>query len=547
MKHLLTVIVVLLAFACCTTEADRNRMSALLDRADSMNRAYIPMTDGIDSLLLEATRFYDHHGTANEQMRAHYLLGCAYRDKGEAPAALQSYQDAIDRADTLSSDCDYRRLMSIYGQMAELFHAQNLPEDELEQRQKYGKYALLIGDTLLYIRNLELLIKPYYLMNDTMSMLKVIQQAHELYTAHGYINEAVAVFGFVIDYNITKGRLDEASDLMKVYEEGSGLFDDEGKIALGRELYYYVKGSYYLKRHDLSLAEHWFRKLPPSEQKDAYKGLLSVFRLQNKLDSVAKYTYLYENALDSLHDKMQTDAIHQMSSLYNYQQFKNKAEKKDEEARQAKRRLWIISAIVVLLLILVSLYVLDYRKRKKEEMLHLYSDYLTVLSKYNQSADDYRQMKEDAVQFEKDKQQEMELLQQQLITYQNQLKSMDTSEKLSAFAQSDVVQAFHRKAEKTRNIQEPDCMEWKNLYTMITTEVPFVSTLIGGERVLSTKELHVCLLLILRFTNIEIYKLVNLTPQRFSNLKRIINKKLFEDDSAATIEDNIKKKLLNVK
>ena len=82
---------------------------------------------------------------------------------------------------------------------------------------------------------------------------------------------------------------------------------------------------------------------------------------------------------------------------------------------------------------------------------------------------------------------------------------------------------------------------------MMTTEVPFVSTLIGGERVLSTKELHVCLLLILGFSNIEIYKLVNLTPQRFSNLKRIINKKLFEDDSAATIEDNIKNRLLNVK
>ena len=547
MKHLLTIIAIMLAFACCTTEADRSRMSALLDRADSMNRAYIPMTDGIDSLLLEATRFYDRHGTPNERMRAHYLLGCAYRDKGEAPAALQSYQDAVDRADTLSSDCDYRRLMSVYGQMAELFHAQNLPEDELAQTEQYGRYALLIGDTLLYIRNLELLLKPYYLMKDTMSMLQVIHQAHELYTSHGYIKEAVAVFGFVIDYYITKGRLDEASDLMKVYEEQSGLFDKEGKIALGRELYYYVKGSYYLKRHDLSLAEYWFRKLPSTEQKDAYKGLLSVFRMQNKLDSVAKYAYLYENALDTLHDKMQTEAIHQMSSLYNYQQFKEKAEREEEQARQAKRRLWLTCVLVVLLLIFVSLYILDYRKRKKEEMLHLYSDYLTVLSKYNQSADDYRQMKEDAFQFEKDKQQEMESLQKQLITYQNQLKSMDTSEKLSAFSQSDIVQSFHRKAERTRNIQEPDRMEWKNLYTMMTTEVPFVSTLIGGERVLSTKELHVCLLLILGFTNIEIYKLVNLTPQRFSNLKRIINKKLFDDDSASMIEDNIKKRLLNVK
>ena len=546
MKHLLSVVIMLLALTCCNVGRN-GEMEALLDRADSMNRAYIPMTDGIDSLLLEATHYYDRHGSANQQMRAHYLLGCAYRDKGEAPAALQSYQDAIDCADTLSSDCDYRRLMSVYGQMAEIFHDQNLPEDELEQSEKYGKYALLIGDTLLYIRNLELLVKPYFLMRDTISMLQVIQQAHNLYKAHGYTKEAIAAMGPVIGLYVVKGRLNDAANLMKEFEEHSGLFDQEGEIAKGREFYYYVKGLFYLKRHDLSLAERWFRKLPSSEQKDAYKGLLSVFRLQNKYDSVAKYAYLYENAMDTLHNQIQTEAIHQMASLYNYQRFKDKAEKEEKQAKQAKRRLWITCVIVVVLLILICLYIYEYRKRKKEEMIRLYSDYLTVLSKYNQSAEDYRQMKKDATQFEKDKQQEVEALRHQMVTYQKQLESMDTSEKLSALSQADIVNAFHRKAERKRNIQEPDGMEWKNLYTMITAEVPFVSTFIGGERVLSTKELHVCLLLILGFTNIEIYKLVNLTPQHFSNLKRIINKKLFDDDSAATIEDNIKKRLLNVK
>lgn len=546
MKHLLTIFIVFGALVGC--DVGRNgEMETLLDRADSMNRAYIPMTDGIDSLLLEATHYYDRHGTPNQQMRAHYLLGCAYRDKGEAPAALQSYQDAVDCADTLSGDCDYRRLMSIYGQMAEIFHAQNLPEDELEQRVKYGNHALIIGDTLLYIFNLSLLAKPYFLMGDTMSMLRVIQQSRNLYNAHGYTKEAAAVLGPVIDYFITKERLDKASDLMKEFEEQSGLFDQEGNIASGREMYYYIKGIYYLKRHELSLAEQWFRKLPSNKQKNIYKGLLAVFRLQNKLDSVAKYAYLYETSLDSLNNQMQIQTIHQMASLYNYQQFKEKAEREEKQARQAKRRLWITSVIVGGLLILICLYVFDYRKKKKAEMIRLYSDYLSVLSKYHQSAEDYRQMKEDATQFEKDKQQEVETLQQQLITYQNLLESMDTSEKLSALSQSDIVNAFHHKAERTRNIQEPNSMEWKNLYVTMTTEVPFISTLIGGERVLSTKELHVFLLLILGFTNIEIYKLVNLTPQRFSNLKRIINKKLFSDDSAATIEDNMKKRLLNVK
>ena len=544
MKHLLSVVIMLLALTCCNVGRN-GEMEALLDRADSMNRAYIPMTDGIDSLLLEATHYYDRYGTANQQMRAHYLLGCAYRDKDEAPAALQSYQDAIDCADTLSSDCDYRRLMSVYGQMAELFHEQNLPEDELMQRKKIGNYALLIGDSLLYIRNLGLLAKPYFLMRDTMSMLQVIQHAYDFLSFHGYIKEAVSVLGPVIDYYITKERLDDASDLMKEYE--TGLFNQNGEIAPGHEMYYYIKGTYYLKRHDLSMAERWFRKLPSSEQKDAYKGLLSVFRLQNKYDSVAKYAYLYENAMDTLHNQMQTEAIHQMASLYNYQRFKDKAEKEEKQAKQAKRRLWITYGVMGLLFIFICLCVLEYRKKKKEEMIRLYSDYLTVLSKYNQSAEDYRQMKKDATQFEKDKQQEVEALRQQMVTYQKQLESMGTSEKLSALSQTDIVNAFHRKAERKRNIQEPDSMEWKNLYTMMNADVPFVSTFIGGERVLSTKELHVCLLLILGFTNIEIYKLVNLTPQHFSNLKRIINKKLFDDDSAATIEDNIKKRLLNVK
>ena len=82
-------------------------MSSLLDRADSLNRNYVPMTDGIDSLLLEAVEYYDRHGTPNQRMRAHYLLGCSYRDLDDAPQALHCYQDATDAADTLDSDCDY--------------------------------------------------------------------------------------------------------------------------------------------------------------------------------------------------------------------------------------------------------------------------------------------------------------------------------------------------------------------------------------------------------------------------------------------------------
>ena len=171
MKNLGFVFALLLALVCCTTEADRDRMRALLDRADNMNRAYIPMTDGIDSLLLEATRYYDRHGTANQQVRAHYLLGCAYRDMGEAPAALQSYQDAVDHADTLSCDCDYMQLCRIYAQMAQIFYEQGLYRQELVHIDLSVKHALKGRDTLAALMSYEQESQAYRNLNMPDSLL----------------------------------------------------------------------------------------------------------------------------------------------------------------------------------------------------------------------------------------------------------------------------------------------------------------------------------------------------------------------------------------
>ena len=385
MKHLLTVIAIVLAFACCTTEADRNRMSALLDRADSMNRAYIPMTDGIDSLLLEATHFYDRHGTANEQMRAHYLLGCAYRDKGEAPAALQSYQDAVDRADTLSSDCDYRRLMSVYGQMAEIFHAQNLPEDEIEICDKYGQLALKMQDTLLYIRNMELMVKPYYIMGDTASVLRVIEQVKQLYEKYGCHQEAVASNGVAISIALNRGQYTYACELMREIETESDLFQKDGEIAKGREIYYDFKGRYFIGIDQLDSAEYYMRKLSnyPQYTKSVCRSMLSIYQLKRNTDSIVKYSRLYEDAVDTRNNAMRTDIVHQMSSLYNYQRYQRKA---DAEAlalseTKSQRNGYAIVVLVVIILLVMSLRLYINSKIKRRETLYKLKENWILLKK----------------------------------------------------------------------------------------------------------------------------------------------------------------------
>ena len=89
-----------------------------------------------DSVMKEVADWYDRHGTPNERMEAHYLLGCTYRDMGEAPRAVDCYLDAAACADTTATDCDFYTLASIYAQMATLYHQQLLLSNEIEARHK---------------------------------------------------------------------------------------------------------------------------------------------------------------------------------------------------------------------------------------------------------------------------------------------------------------------------------------------------------------------------------------------------------------------------
>ena len=63
------------------SDAVRNRYYILLAKAQ--NKAFVPFTS--DSMMKTVAGYYDRHGSANERMLAHYLLGCVYRDLDSIP------------------------------------------------------------------------------------------------------------------------------------------------------------------------------------------------------------------------------------------------------------------------------------------------------------------------------------------------------------------------------------------------------------------------------------------------------------------------------
>ena len=92
---------------------------------------------------------------------------------------------------------------------------------------------------------------------------------------------------------------------MQIYESESSCFDSIGNISSGREIYYRVKGLYYMGVNQLDSAEYFFRKelregKDFNNQNAAANGLAYLYHKTHKQDSAAKYAIYAYTMLDSV-------------------------------------------------------------------------------------------------------------------------------------------------------------------------------------------------------------------------------------------------------
>lgn len=529
-------------FACSffPTPEKARQMRAILEEAEAQNRAYIPFTT--DTLLQQAADYFDSYGTANEQLKAHYLLGCVYRDLGEAPHALQCYYDAIEKVDTLSPDCDYNTLLAVYGQMGDLYNRQNLPHDELSVLQKYHYYASRINDTLKILRNYELMVGPYELLGDTEQILNIEKTVHQLYEKYGYHQEAVASLSSTICIYINRGRLEEAKNLMQKYENESGLFDKNGNIGIANVGYYYFKGNFFYLLHQYDSAEYYYRKdFPLLYKAYAYHGLLSIFRDRNIVDSVYKYSSLLEVAFDSLRNEVRTETMHQMASLYNYSRHQQLAEKRKQEILTIR---WVTGTLFfgVLLIIVVIVWryrVYSIRQRKKlQEVTHSYNE---VWLKYKKAISEFKILQEEQSALIVSKREEIDSLKEQITDYYDYFTQLKQQQKTAALLDSEIVNTFKNKAKGKLHEPIPNEEEWNSLISLFSQCMPIFYNSISASEKLSQQEQRVCILIRLLFAEGEIAVLMNTSIQRVTNIKARVNKKLFGEEKAITLIQHLKK------
>ena len=175
MRFWLYALAVLLLAACNSGERQRLQLEEL----ERQNRADSLLLN--DSLARALADYFDRHGTPNEQMRAYYILGRTYADRGEAPQAIATYSDAADKADTTAADCDYAKLSRVYAQKAEVFYYQLLPDNMIHEERQAMRYAQMAKDTMQYLYCYGMLAEGYDMKNMPDSALSILKEAYSLY------------------------------------------------------------------------------------------------------------------------------------------------------------------------------------------------------------------------------------------------------------------------------------------------------------------------------------------------------------------------------
>ena len=496
-----------------------------------------------DSIQLVLTDYYDRHGTPNERMTANYLLGRAYSDMGEAPLALQCFLDAVACADTTSQECDFKLYFRIYGQMAMVYRSQCMPNEELTAWNQYSRFAKKSGDIYNYILGKELTIGPYYDLGDTIACLRITEQCRREYLNNGMPENAASAFPTAIYIHLLNANYEKAKEMMDTFERESGIFDSMGNIKKEREYYYYYsKGLYYLGTYRVDSAEMYFRKLQGINLNHNFqlnKGLLSLYRYKKNIDSISKYSTLYEKSVDDIILENQAEAVAQTAAYYKYNRLQKESEKLAVKAEKSK---WMsrLSFILFFIIAVVSAYLFFlYKRKQNEKMERLGINYTNLMSKYRQACHETEKIKSDKDEALREKEGENSLLEAQLDRMKTIFEGLSPDMKKIALSKSEIVKKFKDMTIPKVPPVLPCQKDWKLLMETMEYTNPSLYGRIILSNNLSPQEKYTCLLTMLNFSSSELTVILDTSKQRVANLKASANYKLFGNKNAKALLGNL--------
>ena len=497
----------------------RGRLQALqaLNRADSVLTA----THRDEAQVL--ARWFDSHGTPNEQVLAHYLLGRCYADMHEAPMALHCYQEAISRADTTARDCDFAQLSRVYGQSSAIFYQQGLYRNALEYDDLSADYSWRDNDTLASLRSYAMKAASYDQLQLKDSAIYIYKEAIKQMKAYNYNKVAAGFSGLLAFELLGKGETEKVEILLDDYERHSGYFDSVGNIMRGREVYYNAKGVYCLSNNLLDSAEYYFRKelwagKDFGNQNSGSRRLAQLFLLRNQPDSAAKYALYAYDMNDSVYAQRTTREIEQSKAMYDYNRQQEIAQQESQNAARANNRLLV--CVMILLIVLLAASWLYIARRRLIDSLEQTAIELNDIKLEN------KELKRDALSNQRqitENEKRIKQLEKKLGRY-GKLVFLGSEKMDNDLKQSPNYHQLKELAYRGVKLSESD---WDIIRNLASEYYPGFYDFLMSQMKIDSKEYQICLLLRLHFKAGEIANMLGVTPPYISKTSTEILEALY--------------------
>ncbi len=560
------------------------RMQYELVYAQAQNKAFVNFDT--DSIVKEVVEYYEKDGTEFEKMQAYYVLGCAYRDMGEVPLAIDAYNSATQFDNDKNPETEKRLLSSIYSQMANLYHKQLLLSEEIEVREKSIRLSEQLCDTLYMALDYCKMAGAYCLQNENDEAEVTIKKGRDLYIKAGHTENWILFSQVLIDLYLKQGNnLSEVKRMIDEYEATFGKASDGQLLPEGQRQFYFYKGRYYEKVGKLDSAEICYRwisipNMTYTQKDPMYRGLLKVYQRKNVSDSIAKYAQLYCEANDSSIALQDRELVGKMAATYKYSRYQREASIQTKIASERKHQLVLLLSSSIILLLGLSLVIINLRRRRKEKQAEVcrltveleeaekaYEEeiqHLSMLEQTHQKVNEvvrmeleaskaeadhrqilYEESQKELVEINRQYNELMDVHRQEIDRLKNKIDNLSKQGGISVnvirksdFISQPIIQKVFRLTQSPLSTLSNS--EWEQLVKVYSEYYPELVHDLQQNPQMSQQSIHACLLFALNLRSSDVANILELNIQRVSNLKSEINAALFNDHSAKNLVNNLK-------
>lgn len=470
-----SALTLLQALAKDTTDMSQAaRMYYRLLCVKAADKAYLPHTS--DSLIRPVLHYYIEKGDKRLLSEAYYYAGRVYRDLGDAPQALDYFEQSLE---AMRKQENLKVKSKVYAQMGTLFLYQDMYPEALQAFRGSFQCDVALKDTVGVIFNYRDMANCYRSLEQPDSALWYFEQAGILCRKIRRMDRFRDVQSQLARLYLDLGEYDSAHDALQVALQEIEEPNRSGIYTIAAR-YYYETG-----RMD-SVAWYCNRLLEWGNvysKQSAFRYLLEM-ALQRRDALAAEHYYTgYCQYADSVQQLTQTETVRLAHAYYNYQYREREIAHLQAET---ERRNWLIAVTSGGLVLLVLLFLLYWQYNKRRTcMLEIRMQRVNQL--LNEGEQEVRKARQRIKLLEtrlNDSHQELErkafvekelqLAKEQYAILVDRMKADKKWREQVALALTDtsIVKSLHKKAKSPVGVATVTADEWQDLKEQVLHYYP---------------------------------------------------------------------------